>query len=189
MRNPLSPIFNIIFLLIMILLFGCSSSGSDFVHLSCKNAAKSDPNFSYSFCVESLKVNSKSQTARNIEDLFKISIELTISNASDVVFVVSKLLKDNKFDGYARNCLHDCLELYSDAVSSLKEALCDFVKSKDLYNANVEISSAMDASTTCEDGFKEKKGQLSPLTKENKFFFQLTAISLAFSNMVHVGHK
>lgn len=188
MVNSLSSIFNIIFLLTMILSFRCSF-GSDFLHSSCKKAAKSDRSFSYNFCVESLKANPKSQTAKSIEELFIVSFELTISNASEVASYVSKLLKDKKFDDYARGCLHVCLELYSDAVYSLKEALRDYIKSKDLSNANVEISAALDASTTCEDGFKERKGLVSPLTKENNFYFQLTAIALTFSSMVHVGHK
>lgn len=181
--------FNIIFLLIIIfLLFHCSLA-SDLVHVSCTEASKSDPNFSYQFCVSALESNPKSRTAETLQDLFVISVRLTISNASDVVSRVSKLLKDNKFDDFAKLCLRDCLELYSDAVSSLKEALRDF-KSKDLYKANVEISSAMDASSTCEDGFKERKGAVSPLTKENSVFFQLTAISLAFTTMImhNVGH-
>ncbi|KAH7514336.1 hypothetical protein FEM48_Zijuj11G0078000 [Ziziphus jujuba var. spinosa] len=184
MVNSLSSIFNIIFLLTMILSFRCSF-GSDFLHSSCKKAAKSDRSFSYNFCVESLKANPKSQTARSIEELFIISFELTISNASEVASYVSKLLKDKKFDGYARGCLHDCLELYSDAVYSLKEALRDYIKSKDLSNANVEISAALDASTTCEDGFKERKVSLQAVPASHVTNLQglaLIAMELALDN-------
>ncbi|KAF3448195.1 hypothetical protein FNV43_RR08908 [Rhamnella rubrinervis] len=175
--------FNVMFLLMIMFLFCHCSLASDLVHGSCTKASKSDPNLSYQFCVSTLESNPKIHTAETIQDLFEISLRLTISNASDVVSRVSKLLKGNKFDSFAKLCLRDCLELYSNAVSSLKEALCDF-KSKDLYSVNVEISSAMDASTTCEDGFKERKGVVSPLTKENSVFFQLTAISLAFTTMI-----
>nr|POF04333.1 putative invertase inhibitor [Quercus suber] len=53
--------------------------------------------------------------------------------------------------------------------------------------ADIEVSSAMDASGTCEDGFKEMKVKriVSPLTKDNNIFFQLSAISLAFINICH----
>ncbi|KAF8369656.1 hypothetical protein HHK36_032322 [Tetracentron sinense] len=55
-------------------------------------------------------------------------------------------------------------------------------KTKDFYVANVGVSSAMEASSTCEDGFKEKEGAVSPL-KKDRDFFQLNAIALAIINM------
>ncbi|KAL0380021.1 UNVERIFIED_CONTAM: putative invertase inhibitor [Sesamum angustifolium] len=51
-------------------------------------------------------------------------------------------------------------------------------------DANVEISSIMEASTTCEDGFKEKQGVVSPLTKRNGDTFQLSAVALSIMRMI-----
>jgi pectinesterase inhibitor-like protein len=96
-----------------------------------------------------------------------------------IIYSVSSL-KD------AKSCLNDCFQLYMDAVSSLKDAM-KALKSRDFATANIEVSSAMDASITCQDGFKERKGQVSPLTKDNQMFFQLTAFSLAFIIMCHGG--
>ncbi|CAL5381165.1 unnamed protein product [Camellia sinensis] len=46
-------------------------------------------------------------------------------------------------------------------------------------DANVELSSVMDAATTCEDGFKEKRGVVSPLTKRNGDTFEVSAMALS----------
>ncbi|KAI3913008.1 hypothetical protein MKW92_040028 [Papaver armeniacum] len=53
---------------------------------------------------------------------------------------------------------------------------------RDYFKANIRMSAAMDASTNCEDGFKET-GLISPLTKMNDSYFQTTAIALAITNM------
>ncbi|KAK7847420.1 putative invertase inhibitor [Quercus suber] len=73
-----------------------------------------------------------------------------------------------------------------DAIPALKAAMHAFM-SKGFDTADIEVSSAMDASGTCEDGFKEMKVKriVSPLTKDNNIFFQLSAISLAFINICH----
>jgi pectinesterase inhibitor-like protein len=182
--NPLSSICIIISFL---LLFQCLEGRSTLILRSCEEAAKSDPNLSYKLCLASLEANPKSQNA-SFEKLVAISIGLSISNATKIASKISELLKGQSFDmqKYARSCLKDCFQLYMDAVSSLKDAMRAF-KSRDFATANMEVSSAMDASSTCQDGFKEKKGQASPLTKDNQIFFQLTAFSLAFINMCHGG--
>ncbi|KAF8380639.1 hypothetical protein HHK36_028129 [Tetracentron sinense] len=150
---------------------------------TCKAASQSDSKLSYDFCVAALKSDPKSRTA-DLKGLGIISIELSISNATNVVSNIAKLLKDKSIDPFAKTVLEDCLDLYSDAIPTLKEAVGKF-NSKDYYQANVDVSSAMDASSTCEDGFKERKGVVSPLTKENHDIFQLTAISLAIIEMFH----
>ncbi|KAJ0111508.1 hypothetical protein Patl1_00040 [Pistacia atlantica] len=70
-----------------------------------------------------------------------------------------------------------------DAISTLQQAIKDY-KSKQYEDANFEISSVMDASTTCEDGFKEQEGVVSPLTKRNNNSFQLSVIALSVINML-----
>ncbi|KAK4260289.1 hypothetical protein QN277_003429 [Acacia crassicarpa] len=52
------------------------------------------------------------------------------------------------------------------------------LKPKDFRSANTKVSAAMEASVNCEDEFKEGK-EKSPLT-DNKVYFELNAISLAF---------
>ncbi|KAK6162724.1 hypothetical protein DH2020_002565 [Rehmannia glutinosa] len=78
------------------------------------------------------------------------------------------------------------LELYSDATPSVKLAMRNY-NAKRFDEANVQISSIMDASTTCEDGFKERKGVVSPLTKRNDDAFQLSAMALSVMRMMQTG--
>ncbi|KAL5191237.1 Mitochondrial arginine transporter BAC1 [Glycine soja] len=82
-------------------------------------------------------------------------------------------VKNKTFDQYTKACLKDCFDLYSDSLSALDDAVVAF-KSKDLDTASINLSATLDNSVTCEDQFKDKKGETSsPLTKENNVYFQL----------------
>jgi len=135
--------------------------------------------------VASLKdASSKLQPAgTNLEGLVGISIQLTKSNGSNTVSMISKFLKGKSFDEYAKVCLRDCYDLYSDSLWDL-DAAAVALKWKDLDTASIRLSASLDNSVTCEDQFKDKKGETSPLTKENKLYFQLNVISLAFIQML-----
>ncbi|XP_050378305.1 putative invertase inhibitor [Argentina anserina] len=175
------------FFITLIVLFHNTMGFKDLIRLSCKKAAASDPNLSYKFCVSSLEAVPESHGA-DLDQLVAITLNLTISNATSISSTISKLLIDKQFDKYAKDCLQDCLELYSDAVPTLQEAVGAF-KAKDYSKANTEVSAAMDASSTCEDGFMEKKGEVYPLKLENDNFCQLNVISLAFINTLALDHK
>ncbi|KAJ6679291.1 PECTINESTERASE INHIBITOR-LIKE [Salix purpurea] len=155
----------------------------DLVPETCRKLAENDPNLSYNFCLTSLQAVNRGQCA-DLRDLGLMSIKLTKSNVTNTRYYVKKLLKNTKWDPFIRACLNDCLELYSDAIPTLKQAMKDF-KSKHYEDANIEVSSVIDAATTCEDGFKEREGAVSPLTKRNNDTFQLSAIVLAVISMLH----
>ncbi|KAL5551241.1 hypothetical protein UlMin_001417 [Ulmus minor] len=171
------------FLFLVFVLQFCTLGLSDLIQDSCKKASDSDPNITNNFCVSTLEANPKSQTATTIEELALNAIDVTISNGTSISSAISNLLKNPTLDPFVKTCLQDCSDLYSDAVDSLNDAEAAF-KNKDLGTAKTYTSAAMDAPSSCEDGFKEKKGVVSPLTKDNNLFFQLAAISLAFTNMV-----
>ncbi|GMI63932.1 hypothetical protein like AT5G46930 [Hibiscus trionum] len=142
---------------------------SDVLSDSCREAAKDDPNVKFDFCVSTLQENPKAKSATGVADLVEVAMETAISNAKSIGSIISKLLSKKSLEQYVRSCLEDCSELYSDAGSDLSRGEQAF-EGKDYGTANTV--------------FKEKKGVVSPLTKENQDFFQLTAISLAFINMV-----
>ncbi|KAI4315171.1 hypothetical protein L6164_028012 [Bauhinia variegata] len=167
---------------LIFLLFQCSN-GSDFVRQSCWEASKSDPKLSYGFCVACLESIPKSQPT-SIEELVDMTIQITESNTTNIVSIISKLLQNQTFTQHEKACLKDCFHLYSDALSELQDALNAF-KSKDLDTANIKVSAVLDACVTCEDQFKDKKGEACPLTNDNNIYFQLNAISLAFIQMCH----
>ncbi|KAK8626223.1 hypothetical protein V6N13_133874 [Hibiscus sabdariffa] len=173
-----SLVSSIVFFCILVV-----SVRSDVLSDSCGEAAKHDPNINFDFCVSTLEGNPKAKSATGVADLVKVAIETAISNSNSIGSLITKLLSNKGLDPYVRSCLQDCSELYSDAGSSLAKGEKAF-EGKDYGTANSVISAAMDSASTCEDQFKEKKGVVSPLTKENNSFFQLNAISLAFINMV-----
>ena len=78
--------------------------------------------------------------------------------------------------------LEDCLELYSDSISTVGEAARDY-RAKRMDDANIKISSVMDDCCTCEDGFHDV-GVASPLTTQNNSTFQLSAIALSIMDML-----
>lgn len=146
-------------------------------------ASKHDPNLNYDFCVTTLNEASCNKPPNNLEDLVGLSIQLTKSNGTNIISIISEQMKNQTYDQYMKGCLKDCFDLYNDSLSSLEDALAAF-KSNDLDTANINVSAALDSSDTCEDQFKEKEGEISPLTKENHDYFQLNAISLGFIQMV-----
>ncbi|KAJ7961849.1 Pectinesterase inhibitor [Quillaja saponaria] len=150
---------------------------------TCKNCSQNDPNISYKFCITSLQAAPNISRADNLRELGMISIKLIRHNVTDTRLHIKELLKNKKLDPYIRACLNDCFELYSDSIPALRQAIKDY-KAKHYEDANIEVSSVLDASTTCEDGFKEKKGVVSPLKKRNNASFQLSAISLSIINML-----
>ncbi|KAJ0094878.1 hypothetical protein Patl1_15919 [Pistacia atlantica] len=128
------------------LLFIYSISCVNIIHSYCHKAAQSSPTVNSKFCVIALEANPKK--------LVDISIELTISSATNISTRIAQLLDDGRLD---YDALQDWFRLYSDAKSALQEAI-DHIKQKDYQSTNLKVSSVVAASTTCEDGFKEKKG-------------------------------
>ncbi|KAM0071791.1 putative pectinesterase inhibitor domain-containing protein [Helianthus debilis subsp. tardiflorus] len=165
-------------------LFLLSINGQDLIYDTCKTSSQQDPNVKLQFCTTSLQAAPASHCA-NLKGLGMMSIRLTRYNVTDTRCYIKQLLKNNtkKLDPYVKSCLDDCFELYSDAISGIKQAMESY-NSKRFFDANVQISSVMDATTTCEDGFKQKKGIVSPLTKRNDATFQLSAIALSIMNIV-----
>ncbi|KAI3986325.1 hypothetical protein MKX01_002170 [Papaver californicum] len=165
--------------LLFLFLFSHGVNGADIIEPTCNKAAKSSPNINYKYCLNSLNANPKSRNA-DIQQLGIISTELAKSKANLISTDIKRLLVENK-NRVDNKYLQDCLEMFSNAVSDLEKVLEAF-NAKDYFKANILMSAAMDASTNCEDGFKET-GLVSPLTKMNDSYFQTTAITLAITNM------
>ncbi|XP_027101845.1 putative invertase inhibitor [Coffea arabica] len=153
-----------------------ATSQENLIRDSCRTFAKDDPNINFNFCTTSLQAAPASHCAA-LRGLGTISFRLIRYNVTDTRCMIRQLLKGKKLDPYVRQCLNDCFELYSDAIDTMKQAMKAY-NTKRFADANIEISSIMDAATTCEDGFNERKGVLSPLTKRNNNTFELSAIAL-----------
>lgn len=157
-------------------------TATNLISETCKKCAKNDANLSYKFCVTSLQAAPNSSSA-NLRQLGLISMKLVQHNVTDTKHFIKQLLKNKNLDKFVRVYLDDCLELYTDAVPTIKQAIKDY-KSKHNRDANIRLSAVSGASTTCEDGFEERPGLVSPLKKRDNDMFQLSAIALAIINMV-----
>ncbi|XP_076899044.1 putative invertase inhibitor [Bidens hawaiensis] len=166
-----------------------SIHGQDLIYDTCKTSSQQDPNVKLQFCTTSLQAAPASHCA-DVKGLGMMSIRLTRYNITDTRCYIKRLLKNNttRLDPYVKSCLKDCFELYSDAISGIKQAMQSY-NSKRFLDANVQITSVMDATTTCEDGFKQKRGVVSPLTKRNDATFQLSAITLSIMNILQSSLK
>ncbi|EEF35893.1 Pectinesterase inhibitor, putative [Ricinus communis] len=173
---------NLSYLFLLLLFTFHAIIATNLIQETCNKCAINDPNISYDFCLTSLRASPGSHCA-SLSELGMISINLTRHNVTDTRRYIKGLLKNKRLDPDARACLNDCLHLYSDAIPSLKQAVKDY-KSKHYEDANIQVSSVIDASTTCADGFNEK-GVASPLKARNNDTFQLSAISLSIINMLH----
>ncbi|KAI3899958.1 hypothetical protein MKW92_019465 [Papaver armeniacum] len=187
MNHPSSIISLTVFSLL--LLISHNGATEDITVETCRKSAESSPNLNYTSCVNSLQSDPRSSTA-NLQQLGIISMELSLRNATYINSYIKKLLNDRDLDDFTRieKYLRDCSELYGDAVSNIEEAIKAF-DAYDSFSANIKMSAAMDSSTTCEDGFKDNNSNqnysaVSPLVREDYDFFQLTAVSLAITNLV-----
>lgn len=169
----------------ILLIFSFFSHGSttphNIIQETCKKSAATTPNLNYNFCVASLESDNRSGSA-NLHKLGLIAMDLMRHNLTSTRRDIKKLLRNKKMEKFMKACLDDCLELYSDAVPTLKDAKRDY-KGKNYTNANVKVSSIMEAPSTCESGFKENEHTISPLTKNNNNVFQLAVLTLSIINM------
>ncbi|OAY49468.1 putative invertase inhibitor [Manihot esculenta] len=179
----MKPNFSYFYLLLIFITFLAITATNLIIQETCRKCAHNDPNIHYSFCVASLQSSPDAHCANNLRQLGIISLKLTRLNVTDTRHNIKDLLKNKRLDSSLRSCLNDCFDLYSDAIPTIKQAIKDY-NSNHYEDVNIAVSAVTDASTTCEDGFKEI-GIVSPLTGRNNNTFELSAIALSIINMLH----
>lgn len=113
-------------------------------------------------------------------------MELALGNATATVTTVEKMLTGRTVDPFAKICLMNCLELYADAVSLLVNSIGGFLTEQ--YDAvNLLMGAVCEITAACEEGFAEKEGGVSPLSKENYDLFELSDITLCINSLVSLG--
>ncbi|KAL7233659.1 hypothetical protein ACSBR1_017301 [Camellia fascicularis] len=191
---PLSPLrLSLLFLLFTF--HTTTTTAQDLINTTCKTCSQNNPNIKFNFCTTSLQSSPASQCAGDLHTIPRtmtirtISIKLVQSNVTDTNCFIKQLIKNKKLiDPFIERCLEDCFDLYSDAIPSVEQAMENYDLER-FVDANVELSSVMDAATTCEDGFKEKRGVVSPLTKRNGDTFELSAMALSIMGMLQTGSQ
>lgn len=155
------------------------------INSTCKQCAEKSTTFNYDFCTSSLQTIPISH-AINLQGLALIAMELALENATNTISYIEKMISTGKFDPYTLGCLKDCSELYLDGVSMLVNSIQVFWWEQ--YNAaNLLLNTVMETAATCEEGFKEKAGEVSPLTVENYDLSQLGAIALCITDLLSLA--
>ncbi|XP_038906889.1 putative invertase inhibitor [Benincasa hispida] len=167
------------------LIIKSSNNTLSLLYKTCKTISDQDPNISFNFCLTSLvpAATKHGHGATTLRRLGLITIYLIRRNVSSTRHHIKNLRRNKEpGDPLVKSCLADCLELYSDAALTMKQARKDY-KARRYDDASSMISSVMDDCSTCEDGFKEE-GVISPLTNRNHNAFELSAIALSIINML-----
>ncbi|OUZ99187.1 Pectinesterase inhibitor domain [Macleaya cordata] len=160
-------------------------NGLDLINETCKEASQNQPKINYDFCVASLRsAPGSNSTTTDLQQLGVIATKLTLENATYILSHINNLLKDQNGDLTVKKQLEICLRLYTDARTYLQQAIGD-IKSEDFFNAIKELSTVMDSSSTCEDGFNKEKIFVSPLEKQTNDFYQLAAVALQITKYLN----
>ncbi|KAK6121597.1 hypothetical protein DH2020_044656 [Rehmannia glutinosa] len=182
--NPFSYFIPLVLFITFLIIIQVTSD-QNLINSTCKTSSHNDPNIDYNFCTTSLQAAPASHCA-TLQGLGTISIRLIRYNLTDTRCFIEQLMKNRRWDPYSKQCLSDCFDLFSDAIPSVNQAMT-YYEIKKFDDANVLVSSIMDVATTCEDGFKERRGVVSPLSKRNDDTFQLSAVALSVMHMVQTG--
>ena len=162
-------------------------SSPEIINQTCAKCAELSKVFSYDFCAASLQTVPISHAITNLQGLALVAMELALANATTTVLTIKQMLNVNdsmSLDPFSSICLKDCLELYSDGIETIVDAIGALL-SQNYERAGVWLSAVMEAPVTCEEGFQEMKGQLeSPLVKENYNLFQLCDIALCITRLL-----
>ncbi|KAG9449264.1 hypothetical protein H6P81_009229 [Aristolochia fimbriata] len=146
---------------------------------TCQKAAESNPGLSYDFCIKTLQSSSKSNTTE-LRWLGMIASSLTRAKATYGEKRVDVLLVKTQ-DPYAQAKLNGCKQLYAEVWSDAKQGKYAF-KTNNGAEANMHMGYALNKVVACEDSWKEEKGHVSLLTKENYILEQLCQMGVAIGN-------
>ncbi|KAE8702777.1 Mitochondrial acyl carrier protein 1 [Hibiscus syriacus] len=157
-------------------------TASNLIRTTCKKITDGSPNLSYDFCVNSLQAAPNSHSAKDLRQLGDISFVLLRRNLTDSRSYIEQLLKHKKMETPMRIRVQGCVQIYSLAIFSAEEAFQHY-NAKRYRDANTHVSAASTYVTTCEDGFSEIPGLVSPLTDINNVTSQLCDISNSIVTM------
>lgn len=158
--------------------------GDMIIYTTCKQCAEKSSIFNYTFCVTSLQSVPLSH-ATNLQGLALVAMELALENATSTIMTIEKMLSSKAFDPFAMNCLTDCLQLYGDSISLLVSSITSFLLEQ-FDAANMLMTAVMEEVDTCDEGFTEKKGEVTPLVKENYYILEIRSIALCITKLLSV---
>ncbi|KAF7011310.1 hypothetical protein CFC21_025634 [Triticum aestivum] len=161
----------------LVLLFLVASSRASVLEDTCKSFAAGHPAIGYDYCIKFFQASKDSATADK-RGLAVIASKLAGAAASGIIKRIHALVASEK-DKRIQMALHDCDQLYSQAVDELdgaaKGAAAGTPRGK--ADAVAYVNGALGAPGTCETGFGEM-GVESPLVAEDSEFTKEVYITL-----------
>ncbi|KAG9449263.1 hypothetical protein H6P81_009228 [Aristolochia fimbriata] len=157
------------------------TGGGTLIPQTCQKATQSSPGLSYDFCIKTLQSSSKSKT-KELRWLGMIASSLAGARATYGGKRADVLLAKTQ-DPYAQAKLTECKRLYAEAWSDAKQAKYAF-KTNNGAEGNMHMGYALNKVVACEDSWKEEKGHVSLLTKENYNLEQLSRMGVAIGNIM-----
>ncbi|XP_058088870.1 probable pectinesterase/pectinesterase inhibitor 61 [Magnolia sinica] len=122
-----------------------------------------------------------------VTDIAKMSIQATLNKITEAKAITAKMMEAQTEDDMAHSSFEVCQQAYQDAIDALKESIknMDARSHVDLMD---NLSAAMSAFSTCDDGFAEATGEDSPLADVNSILTKLTSNSLALGEHINLKH-
>ncbi|KAJ9174945.1 hypothetical protein P3X46_013538 [Hevea brasiliensis] len=147
---------------------------SDLITQTCDKTLYKD------LCISTLG----STNVKDMQSLAELVLNITSSNGSETQKLIAEILnKSSNNNNFMKIYLRDCSEAYQNAVDQLNKSMAA-LKSKAFNDLNTWVTAAMSNAESCENGFKENPGTVSPFTNSNKKFSQLCSITLTITNLL-----
>ena len=130
---------------LFLFLFFSSSSPLTLIQETCEKCSETDPNIRYDFCTASFESSPDGPLISDLRHLGLLAIRLTKRNVTSTRRFVKNMSSGKRgksLDPYVRACLSDCLVLYSDAISTVKDAAKDYKKRR-YGDANIALSAVL----------------------------------------------
>ncbi|WOL00005.1 invertase inhibitor [Canna indica] len=151
----------------------CSSPAS--IEDACKFVSERKMTVGYDFCLSSLKKATKSMHSTDPHDLAEAATKLAIAHAMSTENKIDELM-DLETDAKDKACFSECLDVYTDAVERMRDAL-DNISTRVYGKATMQLEGAVNAGAKCEAAFAGSKGS-SPLVTMDQEYSQLANIAL-----------
>ncbi|XP_031498327.1 probable pectinesterase/pectinesterase inhibitor 61 [Nymphaea colorata] len=148
-----------------------------FVVALCKNSSYPDE------CVSAVRPYLPENGEVGAKEMLIMHVNASRSRLSQANAKADEVLRDTTISPEVRTCVETCKENYDDSSSNLDAALDAMAKS-DGATLNVMLSAAMTDVETCDDGFDEFPGLISPLSRHDLELQHLMSNCLYFGTIL-----
>ncbi|KAJ7974029.1 Pectinesterase inhibitor domain containing protein [Quillaja saponaria] len=130
---------------------------------------------SSSKCVKLLESDPRSSSATNLHDLAKVVLEAAITNSTDSLSFINKMLKNNSTEPIKK-----CAFWYEAVVGSFNSALKEL--DEDIETANYDVKIAGDDANNCETSIASSGVKIPSISSRNDIIKLYSDILFVITN-------